>query len=115
MEVADWVRPELLLGGPVAGHLGQAADAMALQAAVQSRPGQVRNGGLKAIKAVIERQQRVPAEGHDDGLLLGCQHAGAHFLRSHLGVGCAGALTPLLNRGGTDPVAPGQRSYALLT
>ncbi len=35
VEVADRVAPELLLGGLVAGHLGQAADAMALQAAVQ--------------------------------------------------------------------------------
>jgi hypothetical protein len=40
-----------------------------LKAAVQRRPGQVWDRGLEGIEAVIERQERVPAEGNHDGLL----------------------------------------------
>jgi hypothetical protein len=33
----------------------------------------MRNNGLQGVEAVIQRQQGVPAEGDDDGLLLMCQ------------------------------------------
>ena len=46
---------------------------MPLQAAVQRRPGQVREGRLQDIRAVIERQQGLPAEGDHDGLVVGGQ------------------------------------------
>jgi hypothetical protein len=36
---------------------------MPLKAAVQRRPGQMRDAGLQGIEAVIERQQRVLAQG----------------------------------------------------
>ena len=38
---------------------------------MQGRPGQVRNGRLQGIEAVVERQQRMLAEGDDDSLFLG--------------------------------------------
>jgi hypothetical protein len=44
---------------------------MTLQAAMQRRARQVRDRGLEGIKAVIQRQERVPAEGNNDGLLIG--------------------------------------------
>ena len=70
MDVADGVAGEAPLGGLVALDLGQTADAVPLQAAMQAGTGQVRDGRLQAVKAVVQRQQRVTAEGHDDGLVL---------------------------------------------
>jgi hypothetical protein len=63
VEVADRVGSEALLAGLVALDLGQPADAVPLQAAVQARARQVRDGGLEAVEAVIERQERMPPEG----------------------------------------------------
>ena len=57
------VAGEAPLGGFVALNLGQAADAVTLQAAVQAGAGQMRDRGLQAVKAVVQRQQRVTAEG----------------------------------------------------
>lgn len=70
MEVANRVAFELLAPGPVAFDVGQPGDIVPLQAAVQRRPGQLRDGGLKSIKAVVKRQQRMPAKGNDNGFLL---------------------------------------------
>src|SRR4051795_7010546 len=70
VEVADRVRLEPLLGGLVALGLGQARDAMPLQAAMQTGARQVRDRGLQRVKAVVQRQERVSAEGNNDGLLL---------------------------------------------
>ena len=53
---------------------GSRRDAMALQAAVQRRARQVRDRRLQGVEAVVERQQRMPAEGDDDRLLLDRQH-----------------------------------------
>ena len=60
VEVADRVALELLLGRLVAFDLRQAADAVALQAAMQGRARQVRDRRLQGIEAVVQRQQRVP-------------------------------------------------------
>lgn len=49
----------------------QSADAVALEAAVQGRAGQVRDPRLERIKAVLERQKRVAPKGDDDGFVLG--------------------------------------------
>jgi hypothetical protein len=38
---------------------------------MQQRARQVRDGGLQGIEAVIQRQERVPAEGNDDRFLIG--------------------------------------------
>ena len=54
--------------------LGQARDAVALQTAVQGRAGQVRDGRSERIEAVIQGQQAVLAENHNDSLLFHGQH-----------------------------------------
>jgi hypothetical protein len=41
---------------------------------VQAGAGEVREGGLEGVEAVIERQQRVAAEGYDDGLIFDRQN-----------------------------------------
>lgn len=43
---------------------------LALQAAMQRRAGQVREGGLERVEAVVGRQERVTAKGDDDRLVL---------------------------------------------
>jgi hypothetical protein len=43
---------------------------MALEATMQRRARQMRDGRLQGVKAIVERQQRMPAEGDDHGLLL---------------------------------------------
>ena len=74
VEVADRVALERLLGRLVAVDLRQPADAVALEAAMQGRAGQMRDRRLQGIEAIVERQQRMLAEGDDDRLLLGRQH-----------------------------------------
>ena len=83
VEVADGIALERLFGGLVAGDLGQAADAVALQTAVKRRPGQVRERRLECIEAVVQRQQGMPAEGDDNGLFLRTQNRRTNRLRSH--------------------------------
>jgi hypothetical protein len=56
VKIADWIGFEFASRGLVAFDLWQSRDAMSLQAAVQSRPGQVRDGELQGIQAVIGRQ-----------------------------------------------------------
>ena len=54
---------------------------------MQGRPGQVRNGRLEGIEAVVERQQRMLAEGDDDSLFLGrqdCRARGAFGPMGHV-------------------------------
>jgi hypothetical protein len=75
----------------------------------------VRDGGLEPVEAVVERQERVAAEGDDNRFLLGCEHSRANFLGPHRRVGRGGALAPFLHCGGADPEALGQRPHALLT
>ena len=71
VEVADRVGLELRAARLVTFGVRQPADAVALEAAVQTGAGEGRNAGLECVKAVIERQQRVAAEGHHHGLMLG--------------------------------------------
>ena len=56
VEVADRVELELLAPGRVAVHVWQPGDIVPLQTAVQRRPGELRDGGLQGIEAVVERQ-----------------------------------------------------------
>ena len=97
VEVADRVALEGLFGGLVTGDLRQTADAVALEAAMQGRPGQVRDGRLQGIEAVVERQQRMLAEGDDDRLFLGRQDCRARRFRPHRGIVDEGPLAPLGN------------------
>jgi hypothetical protein len=81
LEVAD--RLPLELGAPrfVALGLGHTAD-VALEAAVQAGSDEVRKGGLEGAEAGIEGQQRVPAESHDDGPVLGWRNRRSRLLRA---------------------------------
>jgi hypothetical protein len=40
---------------------------------MQAGAGEVRQGGLEGVEAIVERQQRMTAEGNNDGLILGRQ------------------------------------------
>ena len=51
---------------------GQAADAVALETAVQRRAGQVRNRGLQRVQAVVQRQQRMPTPRPRRWLIAQC-------------------------------------------
>ena len=70
VEVAERVGLEARPLGLVTVDLRQSADTVALQAAMQGRAGQVREGGLERVEAVVERQERVTAKGDDDRLVL---------------------------------------------
>jgi len=75
----------------------------------------MRDCGLQGVKAVVERQKRMPTEGNDDGFLFDTEHIRGRRLGSHRRVGRRRAALPFGDRLGIDPIAPGQRSYALLT
>ena len=70
VEEPDRIGFERPLARLVALDLRQAADAVAVQAAVQAGSRQVRQGRLQSVQAVVERRQRMPAERHHRGLLL---------------------------------------------
>ena len=75
------------------GKAVQAADAVALKAAVQRRPRQVRNDGLQRARAIVQCQPGVPAKGHGDGFLPGAKHR-RHRFRPRARIQDAGALAP---------------------
>ena len=75
-EVADRAGPEALLLGSFTFQRGQPADAVALEAAVERRSGQVRDRRLERVETVVQRQQRVSTERHAHGLLLGRKGGG---------------------------------------
>src|SRR5215217_4338186 len=75
----------------------------------------MRDGRLEGVEAVIERQQRVPPEGDDHGLLFARQHGRARLLGTGALVLDRGALLPLGRGLRVDPVALGQHPQALLT
>src|SRR5438067_2794691 len=82
---------------------------------MQGGSRQMRNGRLQRVEAVVERQQRVPAKGNDDCLLLDRQHRRPRSLWAGWPIGNRGALLPLGDGLRVDPVASGQRPQALLT
>jgi len=55
-------------------RIRQAADALALKQAVQGGPGQVWDGRLQGVEAIIEGQQRVSTKRDAEELLLSRQH-----------------------------------------
>ena len=81
---------------------------MALETAVQGRTDQVRYCGLKGVKAIVEWQQRVLAEGDDDRLVLDRKHCRLRFLRPRLQISDGAALLPLGNGLGIDAVSFGR-------
>jgi hypothetical protein len=77
---------------------------------MQAGAGEVRQGRLEGVEAVVERQQRMTAEGNDDGLILDRQDRGSGLLRASAQVGDGGPPPPLGHGLGVDPVAPGEPS-----
>jgi hypothetical protein len=70
MEIADRIGLEFAFGGGFAFDLRQPGDPMALQTPMKGRARQMRDGRLQGVKAVVERQQRMPSESNDDSLFL---------------------------------------------
>lgn len=115
MEAAGRVGLEARALGLVAIDLRHLADAVALQAAVQRRAGQVRNGGLQRVEAVVERQERVTPKGYHDRFVLRRPHRRTRILRTRTLIGNRGPLPPLRDRLLVDPVALRERPQARLT
>lgn len=69
MEIANQVALELLLR-LVTLDLWQPTNPVALQTAVQSRSGEIRDRRLQSVETIIQRQQCVPPKRHDHSLLL---------------------------------------------
>src|ERR1700678_4719194 len=70
MKIADRIGLEFSFGRGFAFDLRQPGDPVALQTSVKGRARQMREGGLQSVQAVVERQQRMPSEGDDDGFFL---------------------------------------------
>ena len=85
---------------------GQAADAVALQQAVQRRAGQAWNRGLEGVEAIVERQVRVLAEGPGGRFLFRAPPRGGRFGPPRR-VRRGGALAPLGHRFRVDALALG--------
>ena len=115
VEEADRVGLELFLRGRVAFNLRQPTDAMTLQAAMQGRACQMLDRGLKSIKTIVQRQQRVSAKGNDDRFFLYRKNRGSWRPGSGWKVGDRRTLLPLKNGLGVDVIACSKRSQALLT
>src|SRR6202049_4758042 len=75
----------------------------------------MRDRRLQGIKTIVERQQRVPAEGNDDRLLPDRQHRRLRLARPGRQIGARTALLPLGDGLRVDAVAPGQSPQARLT
>ena len=113
VDVADLIGLE-----PLALGLGlfdrQPGDAVALEAALQGAPAEVGDGIPQAAQHVVQRQQRLLAEGHHDGFLGRRQHRALGNLRAHLRIGRRGPLAPLGHRLRVQAVAGGKGPGALL-
>jgi hypothetical protein len=63
----------------------------------------------------VQRQQRLPAKGHDQRFLFFTQHRGAGIFRSHPRIFDGGPLPPLGHRLGVDSIARRQLIQTRLT
>src|ERR1019366_5624323 len=88
---------------------------MTPQAAVQRGARQVRNRRLERIEAIVQRQERVPAKGNDDGLFLDRQHRGLCIRGAGGKITDRTAFLPLGHGLLVDAVAFGKRPQARLT
>jgi hypothetical protein len=81
---------------------------MPLQTAMQGRSGQVRQCRVQRLEAVLERQQRVSTEGHDQTFFRQRQYCRMARLRPHGGIMNVGAFLPLCHRLRVYIIALGQ-------
>ena len=98
VEEPDGVALELLALWFVPFDIRQTRDAVSLQAPMQRRACQVRDGWLQGLEAVVQRQQRVPPESHDGRLISLGQDCRARFRWPGLHILDSRALPPLRNR-----------------
>jgi hypothetical protein len=70
MKLADRIGLEFALRRGFAFDLRHPRDPVTLKTPVQRRARQMRDGRLQGVEAVVERQQRMPSEGDDDGFFL---------------------------------------------
>ncbi len=99
VEVADRVALELAPGRLVTLDLGQPADAVALEAAVQRRARDTRDRPLECVETVVQWQQRVASEG----LLVWCREF-VHFRCVHQAFHSDRQITNAASGGVTDRV-----------
>lgn len=95
VKVADRVGFEFLLRRLVTVDIDQATDAMSLKASMQRRSCKVRNRRLQTVETVVERQQRMPAEGDDDRFIFGRQNGGLRLFRPSRKIGDRSPFLPL--------------------
>src|ERR1039458_2194767 len=88
---------------------------MTPQAAVQRGSRQARDRRLERIEAIVQRQERVPAKGNDDGLFLDRQHRGFYIRGAGGMIADRTALLPLGHGLLVDAVASGKHPQARLT
>lgn len=74
VEIADRIGLELSFGDGLIADFRQLRDAMTLQATMQRRPCEMRDRRLQGVKAIVQREERMPAEGDDDRLVLNRQN-----------------------------------------
>ena len=94
VEEADRIGVELLPLGLVTFDVRQPTDAVTLQTPMKGRAGELRNRSLKSVEAIVQRQQRVLAKRHDDGLLFDGKNG-------RPGYGWAGSAVRLVESGQT--------------
>ena len=71
MDVADRIGVEHLLLAPVAIHVGKLGRCRAVAGSGEGTSGSAQGSWPEERReAIVERQQRVPAKGCDDGFLL---------------------------------------------
>ena len=75
----------------------------------------MRDRGLQRNQLIVERQEGVATERYNHRFLLSPTNGGMDGLRPHRGIGGMRPLGPLLHCRRTDPMAPGERPYALFT
>src|SRR5512141_302744 len=68
----------------------------------------MRDGRLKGVETIVERQKRVLAERNCEGLLFSAERRRVWCLRSHRGIMDEGALLPLRHRLRVEVVSPGK-------
>jgi len=114
VEGADCGLGELASPRGLVRVVGQAGDAVALEAAVQAGACQLRDGVAQAAEHVVERQQGAAAELDHHGLLGWRQDCAARRRRTHGQVIGRGPGAPLGDGGAAQAIALGQGAGRLL-
>lgn len=77
---------------------------------MQRRARQMRDGWLQCIKAVVQRQQGMPAKGNDRRLIRNGQDSGTRLPRPCWQIGGRGPTLPLRHRLLVNAIARRKRS-----